>query len=104
MKKSIIPGADPETCYLCGRNGNGDPLEKHHIFGGANRKYSEQDGLFVWLCGNRCHRSGILSAHRCADTVRTLHEIGQRAWERENGSRDAFMKRYGKNFLEVEHE
>lgn len=104
MKKSIIPGSDPETCYLCSRNGVGDPLEKHHIFGGANRKYSEQDGLFVWLCGNRCHRNGTLSAHRCADTARTLHEIGQRAWERENGSRDAFMKRYGKNFLEVEHE
>lgn len=24
-------------------------LEKHHIFGGANRKLSEKYGLWVWL-------------------------------------------------------
>lgn len=100
MKRSIIPGADPKTCYLCGRNGNGDPLEKHHIFGGANRKYSEQDGLFVWLCGSRCHRDGPLSTHRCRSTAAMLHKIGQRAWEAEKGNREEFMKRYGKNYLE----
>lgn len=26
---------DERVCWLCGRNGNGDPLECHHIFGGA---------------------------------------------------------------------
>lgn len=104
MKKSIVPGADPHTCYLCGRNGNGDPLEKHHIFGGPNRRLSEDDGIFIWLCGSRCHRNGPLSAHKCASTVRMLHEIGQRSWEQKNGSREEFTKRYGKNYLEVENE
>ena len=32
-------------CWLCGRNGCGDPLDKHHIFGGTNRKKSEKYGL-----------------------------------------------------------
>ena len=40
-------------CFLCGRNGRGDRLERHHIFGAANRKLSEKYGLTVWLCGDR---------------------------------------------------
>ena len=42
------------VCAICGRNGMGDPLEKHHIFGGAYRKKSEKYGLTVYLCGMRC--------------------------------------------------
>lgn len=42
---------DERVCWLCGRNGNGDPLECHHIFGGAMRKKSEKYGLKVYLCG-----------------------------------------------------
>ena len=49
---------DERVCWLCGRNGNGDPLECHHIFGGAMRKKSEKYGLKVYLCGDRCHRNG----------------------------------------------
>lgn len=51
-----------KRCFLCGRNDSGDPLERHHIFGGANRKKSEKYGLVVYLCGNRCHRNGQLKA------------------------------------------
>ena len=32
---------EEKECFLCGRNGNGDPLDRHHIFNGANRKKSE---------------------------------------------------------------
>ena len=31
MQKSIIQ-ADRKVCFLCGRNGNWDPLECHHVF------------------------------------------------------------------------
>ena len=41
-------------CFLCGRNGADDPLDKHHIFGGAYRKKSERYGLTVYLCHDRC--------------------------------------------------
>jgi len=40
MKGSILH--DGESCYLCGRNGSGDPLDWHHVFGGANKKLSEK--------------------------------------------------------------
>ena len=45
-----------KRCFLCGRNDPSDPLERHHILGGANRKKSEKYGLVVYLCGNRCHQ------------------------------------------------
>lgn len=103
MRKSIVQN-DEKTCFLCGRNGARDRLEKHHIFGGANRKLSDEDGLFIWICGDRCHRNGRLSAHKSAVTATLLHEIGQKAWEKAYGSRAEFAKRYGKNFLEAENE
>ena len=64
--KSIMQ-SDTSRCYLCARNGNGDRLEKHHVFGGSNRKFSEEDGLTVFLCGDSCHRNGPFSAHRNKD-------------------------------------
>ena len=98
MKRSILQ-TDEHSCFLCERNGNGDPLEKHHAFGASNRWKSEEDGLFVYLCGCRCHRDGPFSAHQNADPARYLHEIAQEAWEREYGSREGFLARYGKNYL-----
>lgn len=91
---------DTSKCFLCGRNGWGDPLEKHHIFGAANRKKSEQDGLFVYLCGFQCHREGHFAVHRNRGTMDELHSVGQRAWENKYGTREEFMKRYHKNYLE----
>lgn len=41
MGKSIMQ-EDRTICYFCGRNGSRDPLEEHHVFGGANRKLSEK--------------------------------------------------------------
>ena len=57
MAKSIMQ-MDWDTCYLCGRNRIADPcgLEEHHVFGGANRKFSEKYGLKIHICGERCHR------------------------------------------------
>ena len=89
-----------KSCFLCGRNGNGDPLERHHIFGGANRKLSEKYGLVVWLCGNRCHRTGQFSAHQNGEVTDYLHRYGQRKAMQEQGwSKDDFREVFGKNYL-----
>lgn len=98
MAKSILqPHRD--YCFLCGKNGAGDRLEEHHIFGSANRKLSEADGLKVYLCGNECHRNGKQSAHRNADVARFLKMAAQEVWERTYGNREEFIKRYGKSYL-----
>ena len=97
MTKSIMQ-EDSTSCFLCGRNGSGDPLECHHVFGASNRKYSDEDGLVVYLCGNRCHRNGNMSAHKSAVTAELLKAEAQKAYE-EKHSRAEFMTRYGKNYL-----
>jgi len=94
---------DPDhRCFLCGRNGNGDPLERHHIFGGtANRQLSEKYGLTVWLCGDRCHRNGPGSVHRSAETAQFIYEYGQKKWMNETGgSAEEFRAIFGRSYLE----
>lgn len=86
-------------CFLCGRNGRGDRLERHHIFGAANRKLSEKYGLTVWLCGDRCHRNGEYSAHRNADTAAYLHRYGKRKALNEGMTREQFRELFGKDYL-----
>ena len=94
-------GSELRTCFLCGANGNGDPLDRHHIFGGPNRKKSERDGLVVDLCHDRCHENGPYAAHNNADTMQWLHEYGERKWlsGHPGATTDDFIREYGRNYL-----
>jgi hypothetical protein len=94
---------DINECFLCGRNGNGDRLERHHIFGAFNRQKSEKYGLVVLLCGERCHRNGKLSAHKNAKIAKYLHQFGQRkVMQEQNWTVERFVLEFGKNYLEEE--
>lgn len=87
-------------CALCGRNGNGDPLDKHHVFGGANRKLSTKYGAVVYLCHNRCHENGPEAVHRNAAKNRELQIEWQEKLMVENGwTVDDFRSVFGKNYL-----
>lgn len=87
-------------CWLCGRNGATDPLDKHHIFGGANRKKSDRLGLTVYLCHHSCHIFGQGAVHQNAAVMRQLHQYGQRKAMDENGWDTArFIAEFGKNYL-----
>lgn len=89
-------------CWLCGRNGAADPLDRHHLFGGAYRKKSEKYGLVVYLCHNRCHIFGELAVHNNAATMQRLHEYGQKKVMQEQGwDTGRFIGEFGKNYLEV---
>lgn len=100
-KKKRIPhpgsilGSRKGCCYLCGRYGQ---TEEHHIFGGANRSLSEEYGLKVHLC-MECHRTGKNAVHNNKNTMDYLHRIGQEAFEHRAGSREEFMKIFGRNFI-----
>jgi len=91
-------------CWLCGRNGSRDPLDKHHIFGGvAYRDKSERYGLTVDLCHDRCHENGPKAAHRCRATAEALRAYGQRKAMVENGwTVEEFRLQFGKNWLSEE--
>lgn len=87
-------------CFLCGRNGSQDRLERHHIFGGANRRKSEKYGLVVYLCGDRCHRNGKDAAHRSRKTMEYLRAYGQqKAMEEQGWSTEDFIREFGRNYL-----
>lgn len=89
--QSIIQ--DDMKCYICGKPQN---LERHHcIFGTANRKKAEEDGLWVWLCSD-CHY-GVHHGNNFAKEQ--LQREAQEDWEFQYGDRDAFIKRYGKSYL-----
>lgn len=91
---------DERRCFLCGANGAQDPLDRHHIFGGAYRKKSEKYGLLVYLCGDRCHRNGRLSVHRNGNQMRMLRRHGQLKAMREQGwTEDDFRREFGKSYL-----
>lgn len=103
MSKSLLD-TQKGKCFRCGRY---TITERHHIFGGvANRRLSEQDGLWVYLCTG-CHNIPPNGVHFNPNTALWLHRIGQEAYEKkmdENGlnadeARQAFMQRYGKNYI-----
>lgn len=88
------------TCWLCGRNGCTDPLDKHHIFGGAFRQKSERYGLTVYLCHCRCHETGTEAAHRNTETMQALHAYGQRkAMEEQGWEVPDFICEFGRNYI-----
>ena len=87
---------------MCGRNGNGDPLEHHHVFCGAYRKKSDKYGAVVLLCGERCHRNGPQAVHKSASNNRFLKRIFQRRiMEQEHWDMDRWVKEFGKNYYQL---
>lgn len=95
-------GHTPERrCWLCGKNGSDDPLDRHHIFGAANRDKSEKYGLVVLLCHRECHIFGKHAVHQSAETMQMLRQFGQKKAMEENGwSTEDFIREFGKNYLE----
>ena len=91
--KSILQ--DEKKCYLCGREYG---LERHHIFAGvANRRISEANGFWVWLCGSTCHR-GVEGAQYNPAVNQFLKASAQMAYE-QNHSHDEWMKLIRRNYL-----
>ena len=89
-------------CWLCGKNGCGDTLDKHHIFGRAYRKKSEQYGLTVPLCHSECHIFGEHAVHNDPDTMQRLHEYGQRkAMTEQDWTVRQFVTEFGRNYLDI---
>ena len=104
MKKQSL-GYCTQVCWRCGRNGQTDPLDRHHIFGGSLRKKSERYGLVVSLCHHDCHIFGENSVHRNQAERDRLKAWGQRKAMAENGwNRAQFILEFGKNYLDREDE
>lgn len=100
MSESIVD--NEQVCFICKTPMN---LHKHHVFNGtANRKKSEEDGAWVYLCMYH-HTGSKTSVHQCQDADEWLKRYTQRIWEKrykvnhEDDARLAFIKRYGRSYL-----
>lgn len=102
MSDSII--SNVKECYFCGSQYG---LERHHcIKGNANRRLAEEDGLWINLC--RFHHSKLhgKDGHEMDMALKKLAEwawLEQRHYIHRGIPTDegieAWIKRYGKNYL-----
>ena len=88
--KSIIQ-TNKDYCYVCGKP---NPTDEHHIFGGANRKKSDEDGMTIYL-----HRTCHTWLHNHPISSKTYKIRGQKIWEKTYGSREDFIDRYTKSYI-----
>lgn len=92
--KSLL--SDERICLVCGTTQN---LHKHHIFGGANRRKSERDGCWCYLCAPH-HNMSDKGVHFNKGLDTRLKQRCQIKWQEVyNKSEDDFIKEYGRNYL-----
>lgn len=92
--KSIIQ--KEKECFICKTCLD---LQLHHvIFGSANRKLADEDGLTVYLCLS--HHTGALGVHHIRELDLELKRIAERAWMDHYGkTKEEFIRRFGKSYL-----
>lgn len=78
-------------------SGTLEGLERHHIYGGANRCNSAKYGLWVWL-RHDLHNEPPDGVHFNIDNNRLLQRIGQRAFELRYPDEN-FTEIFGRNYL-----
>lgn len=93
---------EPGICYLCARlHGNYThhrALHKHHAYGGANRRISEENGFWVNLCWQH-HTYGEEAVHENDKNMRLIQRDVQREYEKTH-TRQQFMTLIGRSYLE----
>lgn len=85
---------DMDHCFFTG----GIPVERHHIFGGSNRKFSEQYGYVVPL-KPELHPNGAHAGPNSKLIDIRLKQMAQEHFEANIGSRDEFRRIFGKSYL-----
>ena len=83
-------------CWFCHTKNN---LHYHHIYGGANRQKSDENGFTVYLCAWHHNLGGNgKCVHRCRAMDLELKQACQRKFE-ETHTREEFRKLIGRSYL-----
>ena len=85
---------DMDHCYFTGAA----PVERHHIFGGINRKRSEEYGFVVPLRPD-LHPNGVFAGPDAKEIDTKLKTMAQEYYEEHYGTRDDFRREFGKSYL-----
>ncbi len=81
-------------CFVCG---NTVGIHRHHVFGGRNRKISDEHGFIVDLCGYH-HNLSNDGVHFDKQLDLYIKQYYQREYEKTH-SRAEFMALIGRNYL-----
>ena len=85
---------DMDHCYFTGTA----PVERHHIYGGANRARSEKYGYIIPLAPH-LHPNGVSAGKNAREIDLHLKQMAQRHYEERHGTREDFIKEFGKSWL-----
>lgn len=86
---------DLSYCYCCGRRC--EKLDRHEIWGGANRDKSKRLGLWVMLCHDSCHLNGV---HAYPQKYLYLKQKAQRVAMKHYGwTKEEFINQFGRSYL-----
>lgn len=85
---------DMDHCYFTGHA----PVERHHVFGGPYRTQSEVRGFVVPLRPD-FHPNGASVGKQGEEVDKFLKETAQRYYEEFYGTRDDFIREFGKSVL-----
>jgi len=85
---------DMDHCYFTGAA----PVERHHIFGGSNRKRSEKYGFVVPLRPD-LHPNGVFAGPDAKEIDTKLKTMAQEYYEEHYGTREDFRREFGKSYL-----
>lgn len=73
-------------------------VERHHIFGGANRKRSEYYGFVVPLRPD-LHPNGVFAGEHAKEVDEYLKRMAQEYFEANYGTREDFRREFGRSYL-----
>lgn len=85
---------DMEHCMFTGSN----QVERHHVFGGSNRKRSEKYG-FVAPLRPDLHPNGVHAGPQAKEVDKKLKMMCQEYYEAHYGTREKFIAEFGKSNL-----
>ena len=91
-----------KVCYFCGD----EPVHKHHVFYGSNRQMSEKYGCVVYLCWyhHEHPQEGVHWTDPKNHLIGKAHDLFlkqlfQGEWEKRFGTREDFIKAFGRSWL-----
>lgn len=91
--KSVLTN-DLDHCMFTGAV----PVERHHVYGGSNRKNSEKYGFIAPLRPD-LHPNGVFAGQSAKLVDMELKQRCQRYFEAHCGAREEFISIFGRSYL-----
>ena len=85
---------DMDHCMFTGCT----PVERHHIFGAANKERSEKYGFIAPLRPD-LHPNGVFAGKDAKAVDLALKTRAQAYYEKHYGTREQFIKEFGRSWL-----